>query len=75
MTNEARRDTPFFLWPFVALWRLLSGVVGLAGRLVLLVIGFVLVVIGAVLTITVVGSVIGLPLALVGLLLMVRSIF
>ncbi len=75
MTNELRRGPSCLLWPFVALWRLLAGVVGVAGRLVLLAVGFLLVVAGVLLTITVVGSIVGIPLAVVGLLLIVRSIF
>jgi hypothetical protein len=75
MTNERRNEPACLLWPFVTLWRLLAGVVSLAGRLALLVLGFALIVIGVVLTITIVGAIIGIPLALVGLLLMVRSIF
>ena len=65
----------FLVWPVTALWRLLTGLMALVGRVVILALGFVLVVAGALLTVTVVGAVIGVPLMLVGVLLMVRSIF
>lgn len=69
------RGVPCLLWPVAALWRLLTGLIGLVGRLAVLAIGFVLTVVGVVLTLTVVGAIVGIPLALLGILLMVRSIF
>ena len=63
------------LWPFVALWLLLTAVIKLAGRLLALVIGLALMIVGALLTVTIIGAVVGVPLAAVGLLLVVRSLF
>ena len=68
-------NTPWLLWPFVVLWKLVAGVVELVGRLAALVIGLALLLVGAVLTATVIGAVVGIPLAAIGLLLMVRSLF
>lgn len=75
MQRERRRSVPWILWPFVALWRLLAGILELTGRLVGAVVGLVLVIVGFVVSLTVIGAVIGIPLALLGFLLMVRSIF
>jgi hypothetical protein len=50
-------------WPFVMLFELVAAIVKLVGRL------------GAVLTVTVIGAVVGVPLILLGLLLVVRSLF
>ena len=72
---KERRRVPWLLWPFVALWRLLAGILELTGRLVGAVLGLVLVIVGFVVSLTVIGAVIGIPLALLGFLLMVRSIF
>jgi len=63
------------LGPFKALWRLVSALVVLTGRLVAIVIGLCLVVIGALLTATVVGAVVGIPLIAIGLLLIARGLF
>lgn len=63
------------LWPFVALWRLLTGLVALTGRLVAIVIGFALVLVGLVLTVTVIGAVVGIPLIALGLLFVTRGLF
>lgn len=74
MTNEKKR-TPWILWPFVALWNLITWILQLTGRLVAAVLGLVLTIVGALLTVTVIGAVVGIPLIIFGLMLMVRSIF
>ena len=67
--------TPWILWPFVALWRLLAGILSLTGRLIGIVLGLVLVIVGFVISLTIVGAVVGIPLAILGLLLIVRGLF
>lgn len=66
---------PWIFWPFVAIFRLLGIILGLTGRLVCALLGLVFLICGAVVSLTIVGAVIGIPLALFGLLLMLRSIF
>ncbi|CAN5439968.1 hypothetical protein BH10CHL1_BH10CHL1_49180 [soil metagenome] len=68
-------STPWILWPFVALWRLLAGILALTGRLLGVVLGLVLLIVGFVISLTVIGAVIGIPLIALGLLLMVRGLF
>ncbi len=63
------------LWPFVAIWRLLTWIVEFTGRLLAVVLGLALMIVGIVLSLTVIGAVVGIPLALVGLLLVLRGIF
>jgi len=70
----AERRTPWFLWPFVALWDLLTWILNLTGRLIAAVLGLVLMVAGIILTITVIAAPVGIPLVILGLLLMIRSI-
>jgi hypothetical protein len=65
----------WILWPFVALWRLLAGIVEVTGRLVAVVLGGVLMIAGAVVSLTVVGAVVGVPLAILGFLLILRGLF
>ncbi|HEY3343287.1 MAG TPA: hypothetical protein VGJ97_00065 [Anaerolineaceae bacterium] len=67
--------TPWILWPFVALWRLLAGIILLTGRLVALVLGVVFMLVGIILTITVVGAILGIPLLIFGFLLILRGFF
>ena len=61
--------------PFSALWKLLTTLLGLTGRLLAGVIGLVLLLFGVLLTLTVIGAIIGIPMIIVGLLLLVRSLF
>lgn len=74
MTREKRR-TPSLLWPFVALWNLITWILQLTGRLIAAVLGLVFMIVGVLLTVTVIGAVVGLPLIVFGFMLMVRSIF
>ena len=50
-------------------------VIGITGRLLALALGLTLLAIGMVLTVTVIGALLGVPLALLGLLLIVRAMF
>ncbi|MCJ7550523.1 MAG: hypothetical protein MUQ30_12680 [Anaerolineae bacterium] len=74
MTETSKR-TPWFLWPFVAIWDLITWILQLTGRLVAAILGLVFMVIGAILTVTVIGAVVGIPFIIFGFALMVRSIF
>lgn len=67
--------TPWFLWPFKALWDLLAAIIKLTGRFVAAIIGLVFMIVGFVLTITVITSPLGIPLMVFGFLLTVRGIF
>lgn len=73
--NNKEKHTPWFLWPFKALWDLLEAIIRLTGRLVAAIIGLVFMIVGFVLTITVLASPIGIPLMVFGFLLMIRGVF
>lgn len=75
MSDEAGSAPPWFLWPFVALWRLLTFVLRATGRVVAAVLGLALLAVGIVLSMTVVGAVVGIPLAILGFLLLLRAVF
>jgi hypothetical protein len=75
MMANSRNRVPWILWPFAALRDLLAFILGLTGRLVAAVLGLVLLIVGAVLTVLVITAWLGIPLAIFGFLLMVRSIF
>jgi hypothetical protein len=73
MTNK--KKTHWLLWPFVALWDLLAFILKLTGRIVGAVLGLVLLIVGIVLTVLVISAPVGIPLGVLGILLMLRSIF
>ncbi len=70
-----RRHNSWIVWPFKALWHLIAWIVSLTGRLVAVVIGAVLMIVGGVVSLTIVGAIIGIPLAVVGLLIVLRGLF
>ncbi len=47
----------WLFWPFVALWRLIAGIVELTGRLVAVILGLVLMVVGVIASLTIVGAI------------------
>lgn len=73
--TATRRGVPWIFWPFAALWDLLTFILRLTGRLLAGVLGFALMAVGLVATLTVVGAPLGIPLVILGFLLMLRSIF
>lgn len=75
MSTEERRRVSWLAWPFVALWRLLTFILKLTGRLVAGILGLVLMGVGLVLIVTVIAAPLGIPLIVIGLLLTIRAIF
>jgi len=74
--NDSRNGrVPILLWPFYAIWRLLTLVVELIGRLLCGILGIGLMIAGVTITLSIIGAPFGIPLASVGFLLLVRSIF
>ena len=74
MSTDARR-TPWIFWPFVALWDLIAWMVRLVGRLLAVVLGAILMTLGIVLSLTVIGACLGVPVAALGFLLILRGLF
>ena len=75
MTTVQKRKVPGILWPFWALWKLISGIVEFTGRIVAVILGLVFMIVGIVISLTIVGAIVGIPLAIVGLLLTLRGLF
>jgi hypothetical protein len=75
MSSSARSNAPWFLWPFAALWDLLAFVLKLTGRLIAAILGLALMAVGVLLTTTVVGAPVGIPILILGFLLLIRSVF
>ncbi len=73
--SDPDRKVPILLWPFYAVWRLLTFVLEMVGRMLCGLIGVVLMVAGAAITITVVAAPVGIPIAVVGFLLVIRALF
>ncbi len=70
-----KKTSPWFLWPFVTVWNLLALILNITGRVLAGILGVGLMILGSALTMTVAGAPVGIPFAIVGLLLIIRSIF
>jgi len=70
-----QKKTPWFFWPFVALWRLVTWILELTGRFVAILLGIVFMVVGVIVTLTVIGAIVGVPMFLFGVLLILRGLF
>ncbi len=76
MENSATNNSvPLLLWPFYAIWRLLTLMLKVVGRILCAVLGIGLMIAGVAVTLSVVGAPLGIPLAAFGFLLLVRAIF
>lgn len=64
-----------FLLPFKLLWAFVSLIFGITGRIIAFVVAVACLALGTLLTGTVVGAVAGIPLIIVGIFLLVRSLF
>lgn len=73
--RQNKKHVPWYLWPFWAIWKLVIGIVAATGRLVAVILGLVFLIVGGVLTATVVGAIVGIPLIIFSLLLIVRGLF
>lgn len=75
MNESTEKSVPVLLWPFYAIWRLLTFILGVIGRVLCAVLGIALMIAGIAITMSVVGAPVGITLASLGFLFLVRSIF
>lgn len=75
MTESNDNNVPLLLWPFYAIWRLVTAVLQLSGRLLAAILGLVLMAVGVTVTLSVIGAPLGIPLAAFGFLLLIRALF
>ena len=74
MNDSTQSNMPILLWPFYAIWRLLTFVLILIGRLVSALLGIGLMIAGVAITLSVIGAPLGIPLASLGFLLLIRAL-
>jgi hypothetical protein len=75
MSNSTDTRVPVLLWPIYAIWRLLTFVLNVVGRLICSIVGLGFMLAGVAITMSVVGAPIGIPLASLGFLLLLRAVF
>ena len=75
MNESTESRAPWLLWPFYAIWKLLTFILNICGRILCAIFGLLLMVAGVTISLSIVGAIIGVPLASFGFLLMVRALF
>ncbi len=75
MKDSTESSVPILLWPFYAIWRLLTFILNVIGRLLCALLGIALMIAGVAIALSIVGAPVGIPLAALGFLLLVRAIF
>jgi hypothetical protein len=75
MNESTESQVPWILWPFYAIWKLLTLILNITGRIICAVLGLLLMVAGVTISLSIIGAIIGVPLASFGFLLTVRALF
>ncbi|MCS7246834.1 MAG: hypothetical protein NZ840_01150 [Anaerolineales bacterium] len=73
--KKRRKRVPWWLAPLWVGWRLVTTIMEFTGRVVAVSLGFVLMLGGILLSLTLLGAIIGVPLIFVGVLLVLCGIF
>jgi len=74
MSRRSRGWGSCLVWPFVALFRLVAGILVLGVRFLVMVRGMVFIFVGILVSLTIVGAIVGVPLALIGLVMVFRGL-
>ena len=72
---RTKRHIHWIFMPFYAIWMLIAFIIQFTGRVAGVALSLVLMIVGIIATLTVVGAIVGIPLLIVGFLLLLRSIF
>ena len=75
MNDSTDSRVPWLLWPFYALWKLLTLILNITGRILCAVLGLAIMAAGVAISLSVIGAIIGIPLTAFGFLLTVRALF
>ena len=75
MNDSTNKHVPILLWPFYAIWRFLTFVLNVIGRLLCATLGVGLMIAGVAVALSVIGAPLGIPLAALDFLLLVRAVF
>jgi hypothetical protein len=69
------KNTSCLLRPFIWIWNFIVYIVMLTGRVMAVVLGLLLILVGGILTVTLIGAIIGIPILIIGVLLVIRGLW
>ena len=68
------KQSPWYFLPFIILWRLVGFILSIIGRTFGMILGGFLIFVGMLLCFTIIGAVVGIPVMIVGVMLVIRSL-
>lgn len=75
MNSTTKDRVPLILWPVYAIWKLLTLILNVTGRIICALLGLALMAAGVAISLSIIGAIAGVPLAALGFLLAVRALF
>ncbi len=75
MNTSAERNVPWVLWPVYAVWKLLTFILNITGRIICAILGLLIMAAGVAVSLSIVGAIVGIPLIAFGFLMTVRALF
>ena len=75
MNDSSESQVPWILWPFYAIWKLLTLILNILGRILCALLGIALMMAGVAVSLSIIGAPLGIPLAAFGFLLTIRALF
>ena len=75
MSNSAGRHIPWILWPVYAVWKLLTFILKVTGRIICALMGLALMAAGVAISLSIIGAIVGIPLIAFGFLMTIRTLF
>jgi hypothetical protein len=75
MSNSAGRHIPWILLPVYAVWKLLTFILKVTGRIICALMGLALMAAGVAISLSIIGAIVGIPLIAFGFLMTIRALF
>lgn len=75
MSNSAERQIPWILWPIYAVWKILTFILNITGRIIGALLGLALMAAGVAISLSIIGAIVGIPLTALGFLMTLRALF
>ncbi|NLN49794.1 MAG: hypothetical protein GX154_12075 [Clostridiales bacterium] len=63
------------LFPFILSWKIAAYMLKLTGKLLVVILGFIVLALGILLSLTIVGAIVGIPMIIIGFAMIIKGIF
>ena len=63
------------LFPFILAFQIVESLLRITGKLIVVLLGFVFTILGIILSLTIIGAIIGIPMTVLGVIMIIKGIF